>query len=95
MVGVIEPQAAIFFSMSDALILWPDDPVAANRTASQGLQSPDVALASLIDAAPQAARMALRVGDPRTSSARSRASLGVARRCSGPIRELQAAGWRR
>jgi len=85
----VEPQDALFDTLFDALFLWPDDPQAACRSLSEALHSTGVALPSLLDAAPLAARMALRIGD--SSSLRNSVGvfLDVAARCSGPVRVLQ------
>jgi hypothetical protein len=85
----IEPQNAIYHSIFDALFLWPDDPLTACRSFSEALNSTDVAPGTLLDAAPIAARMALRVGDASRLGASVSSFLDVAARCSGPVRALQ------
>ena len=79
----------IFGAMFDALFLWPDDPSAACRSIAAALRSPDVAPRSLLDTAPNVARMALRVGDAASLASSIAAYASVAERCSGPIRALQ------
>jgi hypothetical protein len=89
LVSVVEPQGAIYFAVMDALLLWPEDPLAASQSLAEALRSTDAAFASPLDGAPVQARMAIRIGDDaglRTSVDRFR---DVAARCSGPLRELQ------
>ncbi len=85
----VEPQAAIYDTLIDALFLWPDDPAAACRSFSESLHGTDVATASHADAAPTAARMALRIGDASSLETSVAAFLDIAARCDGPIRALQ------
>jgi class 3 adenylate cyclase/tetratricopeptide (TPR) repeat protein len=87
--STVEPQAAIFDIWIDALVLWPNDPFAACRSLSDALHSTDVAPASLLYAAPTAARMALRIGDASSLGSSVGVFLDVASRCGGPIRALQ------
>jgi hypothetical protein len=87
--SVIEPQAAIFFTMSDAILGWPEDPRASCRSISKALHAPEVALGSLIDAAPLAARMAVRVGDTSLLHDAVGSFVELAARCGGPLRMLE------
>ena len=87
--STVEPQSAIFDTLFDALFLWPEDPSIACTLLSEALHSTDVAPASLLDAAPIAARMALRVGDVSSLGSSVVVFLDVAARCSGPVRVLQ------
>jgi class 3 adenylate cyclase/tetratricopeptide (TPR) repeat protein len=101
---VVEPQSAIYYSAFEALFLWPDDPAAACRLLSEALQAPDIALPPLLELAPIAARMAVRIGDDSNLDMSVRVFLDAAAQCTGPIRALQrrwmealggeqAAGW--
>ena len=87
--SVIEPQAAAYHSVFDALFLWPDDPSAAFRLLVAVFDSPDVAPVSVIDTTPLAARMAVRIGDVPSLARAVEMYLDVAARCTGPLRELQ------
>jgi hypothetical protein len=87
--GVPEPQSVIYEALFDALFLWPDDPSAACTTITDALRSTGAAPASLVDSAPTAARMALRLGDGPRLAASVAAFVAVAERCSGPVRALQ------
>jgi len=87
--SVVEPQAAIYYSMLDALFLWPDDPSAACRLLSEALHSPDLAPPSVLEAGPVAARMALRLGDRSSLESSVAAFTPVAELCGGPVRALQ------
>ena len=87
--SIVEPQSAIFDTLFDALSRWPDDPSVACRSLSEALHSTDVAPTSLLDAAPVAARMALRVGDASSLGSSVSAYLDIVARCGGPIRALQ------
>jgi len=87
--GSQEPQSMIYDAMFDALFRWPDDPAAACRSIAAALHSPDVAPPSLLDTAPTAARMALRVGDVASLRSSVGAYVAVAERCSGPVRAIQ------
>lgn len=87
--STVEPQSAIYGTLFDALFLWPDDPSAARRSLSEALHSRDVALPPLLDAAPIAARMALRIGDTSSLGSSGGIFVDVAARCGGPIRALQ------
>lgn len=84
-----EPQSAIFDAAFDALFAWPDDPASASRSFSAGLRNPHLAPGSLLDAAPMAARMALRVGRSTSLASAIATFVSIADRCSGPIRALQ------
>jgi hypothetical protein len=86
---VAEPQATLYYTVFDAVFMWPDDPIAACRLLFAALQLPDIALPPLLDAAPIAARMALRVGDASSLAGSTGIFLDAAARCSGPIRALQ------
>jgi len=88
--STVEPQSAIYDILVDALFLLPDDPSAACGSLSEALRSTDVAVSSLLDAAPFAARMALRIADAAGLERDVAVFLGVASRCSGPVRVLQA-----
>ncbi len=87
--SVIEPQAAAYHSVFDALLLWPDDPSAAFRLLVAVFDSPDVAPFSFIDTAPLAGRMAVRIGDVSSLARAAEMYQDVAARCTGPVRELQ------
>ncbi|MGZ8513252.1 MAG: ATP-binding protein, partial [Candidatus Limnocylindria bacterium] len=87
--SVIEPQAAAYHSVFDALFLWPDDPSAAFRLLVAVFDSPDVAPVSVIDTVPLASRMAVRIGELSTLARAVEMYLDVAARCTGPLRELQ------
>ncbi len=87
--GVPEPQSVIYEALFDALFLWPDDPSVACTTITDALRSTGAAPASLVDSAPTAARMALRLGDGPRLAASVAAFVAVAERCSGPVRALQ------
>jgi hypothetical protein len=84
-----EPQSMIYDAVFDAFFGWPDDPLAACRSISDALHSPDAAPASLLDTAPIAARMALRLGDAARLASALAAFVAVAGRCSGPLRAMQ------
>jgi class 3 adenylate cyclase/tetratricopeptide (TPR) repeat protein len=87
--GAPEPQALIYEAMFESLFLWPDDPSAACRSFTDALGSPDAAPATLLDAAPIAARMALRLGDAPRLAGSLAAYVAVAERCGGPVRGIQ------
>jgi len=87
--SVVEPQAAVYYSMFDALFLWPDDPSGACRLLAQALDSTDIAPVTVIYGAPIVARMALRIGDASSLASAAGRFVDVAARCSGPIRALQ------
>jgi class 3 adenylate cyclase/tetratricopeptide (TPR) repeat protein len=87
--GIPEPQAMIYHALADALFRWPGDPSPACRSLSLAIQSKEVAPPTLLDAAPVAARMALRVGDASSVAGSVAAYVAVAEHCSGPIRALQ------
>jgi class 3 adenylate cyclase/tetratricopeptide (TPR) repeat protein len=87
--GTPEPQSVIYDAMFDALFLWPDDPSAACRSISEALHSPDVAPPSLLDTAPNAVRMALRLGDAERLAGSLAAYVAVVERCGGPVRAIQ------
>jgi tetratricopeptide (TPR) repeat protein len=87
--STVEPQSAIYDTQFEALFLSPDDPSAACRSLSEALRSTAVSPVSLLDAAPIAARMALRIGDASSLVSSVGIFLDVAARCSGPVRVLQ------
>jgi class 3 adenylate cyclase/tetratricopeptide (TPR) repeat protein len=87
--GTPEPQWVIRDALFDAIFQWPEDPSAACRSISAAIRSRDVAPPSLLDAAPVAARMALRVGDAANLAGSVAAYVAVAEHCSGPIRALE------
>jgi tetratricopeptide (TPR) repeat protein len=87
--AAVEPQSAIFDTAFESLFLWRDDPSTACRLLSDALHSTALAPASLLDAAPIAARMALRLGDATRLRSSVAPVISVDERCGGPVRALQ------
>ena len=86
--GQAEPQAIIYDALLDALSEWPADPSTAARRISIAAGSPDIAPASLLDAAPVGIRMGLRA-DESAMRALIERFLRVAERTTGPFTELE------
>jgi class 3 adenylate cyclase len=86
--GQAEPQAIIYEALMDALLEWPMDPSTAARRIPIAAGSPDIAPASLLDAAPVGIRMALRA-DESAMRPLIESFQRVAEGTSGPITQLQ------